>query len=183
MTNPVWKPTSPALPKTSIDPRSIDRVYQVLTFGILLDDSVSKVGLPRLINAVTRDLLNLLSSASPGTRIRLISPSISILKDCLSSVLDVDFLSTSDYASCKLWKAYWIDRKPSPPSGVVINFSNRVTNTDEGGGSKLSPGRELQLPAYDIPKPAPPGYSPMTIQSPPRTNAPSQVPNLYPWLG
>ena len=180
--NPTWKPTAPERPRKQLDTRPVEHVPQVLMFGILLEKEVSPARLPRLINAVTRDLLNLLSQATPGTRIRILSPSIAILKDCLSSALDVDFLSTSDYSSCGLWKSYWIDNKPPTPEGVVVNFTLRVADPRKGG-LKLVPGRELQLPDYDLPKPAPPGYSPTTIQAPPRTNAPSQVPNLYPWLG
>lgn len=181
---PLWKPPtlSPTAPKIPQGTRSVNSRAEVLAFGVILEE-VEAEFLPRLINAVTRDLLNLLSSASAGTRIQVISPSIAILKDCLSSALDVDFVSTSDYKSCSLWKSYWMNKKPPSPGGVVTNFSTRVTDTDKGGGNHLRKGIEIQLPAYDVPKPAPPGYSPNNIQAPPRTNAPSQILNLYPWLG
>lgn len=185
METPAWKPTSLSTPgaRRALDTRQVNTKGEVLSFGILLEPTLEGKALPIVINAVTRDLLNLLSSASAGTRIQVLSPSIKILKDCLSSAIDVDFISTTDYSSCKLWKSYWVYSKPPVPPGVVINFNIRVTDPSAGGGTPLSKGMEIQLPAYDIPKPAPPGFSPNNIQAPPRTNAPSQILNLYPWLG
>lgn len=174
-----WTPTRPEKQAPSSEPRAVSFVPPAVSFGILLEAVT-----PEVISEVVRDVLTCISMSRAGSRVRLYSPVIDTLKEHLSSALPVDFVRGS-YESCVTWKGYWIDHKPRVPEGVKCSLWLRVRNPNRVQ-LKFLKNKGYPTPRYpDEPRLAPPGLSPMTKRQPPipPPGVPSQVPNLYPWLG
>ncbi len=165
------------LPKVPMIPRTFNVSPPVVPFGVLAE-SLS----PQIISAISRDIIALLSTMNAGARIALVSPHLDELRTLLSSALPVDFV-TMKFADCKTWKGYWVHVRPDPPEGVRCSLWSRVYDPRHKRLVMKPTPNGMHLPKVEVPRLAPVGLSPNTLRMPPRHNAPSPVPFLYPWLG
>lgn len=172
-------PLPPQRPRVQLPTRTVTVRPPTLQFGVIVE-SIS----PAIIAAVTRDLIALLGTMNAGARIQLLSPNVEDLRTYISSALPVDFI-TASFKDCATWKGYWVHSRPVAPEGVRCQLWSRVYNPTQKRIVLKPTPVPPSLPIFDTPRLAPPGLSPNTRIMParPPNSSPSQVPNLYPWLG
>jgi hypothetical protein len=103
------------------DQSAFDRLDRpTVAFGILyerLDDEC--------VSSILRDVLTLVGSLPAIQRLAIYSPNAIELRAAFGSTIDADFIS-GQYDSCKIWKAYYYEKKPVPPQGVKISVFSQI---------------------------------------------------------
>lgn len=172
---------SPSLPvqnQRNLSDGSIPEPIRSLhRFGVCLEDFSAEI-----LNEVTRDILSLLGSLPPTSRLVIVSPNSGDVWEKLSKVLPID-IQMGGFDSVKIWKAYWKNEKPDPPEGIRFSYEKKVGNSGiRRLNMRVARDTSFLPPNPDENRFLPPGNSPSSLTRKPSSNAPAQMtPQLYMW--
>jgi hypothetical protein len=167
----------PVLPRTTRTPSPSSEEFSptknAVRFGVILESFD-----PRIITEVARDVLNLVGSLPPGSRLTLVSPTSGPLLEQLRENLPVD-IQTGGWDLVGTWKTYWIHTKPKPPAGVIPQFEKFLG--DSRKRATLRPGIIPSMPVNpDANRSLPAGLHPGNRSAPGRAPV-SMTPQIYMW--
>lgn len=171
------KPVLPSVVRDSLSEMSIPEPAKSLyRFGIVVEEFSADI-----VNEVMRDLIALLGSIAPTSRLVIVSPNSSPTWEKISTTLPID-VQYGGFDRVSVWKVYWKTEKPRPPAGVSFSFEKRIGNP---GVKKI-----ILRPSLDTaPNPVNPdanrmlplGQSPSFRRQPSMVGPVHMTPQLYLW--